>query len=221
MKILKGLFVVFTCLSSLINPLLCSEQSYPDLHRLQEIGLSKYWDHSEQHQLVKRQNNIGSPEDEAYCFARINDAACLAGTTQGSIDVDLTCGRIRIQDAIRRANGCAINEHGQYCSSALTLFNVNGIELMNIEGNCSGVVASRTCSIACRSLLEDFRSRLGCCINTMVNNTQSVSASVDYRVWNLCNVPLPPADCGNRPVTVNPPDSVQQCTDEQYLNSTS
>ena len=221
MKMLKGLFVVLTCLSSLINPLLCSEQSYPDLHILQEIKLSKYRDHSEQHQLVKRQNNnIGSPEDEAYCSARISDAACSTGLTQGDIDVDLTCGRIRIQDAIRDANGCAINEHGQYCSSALTLFNVNNIGLMNIEGNCSGVVASRTCSIAYRTLLEDFRSRLGCCINTLVNNTRSVFASVDYRVWNLCNVPLPPADCGNHPVTVtvNPPDSVQECTDEQYLN---
>jgi hypothetical protein len=46
----------------------------------------------------------------------------------------------------------------------------------------------------------------------------SGAASVDYRVWNLCNVPLPAANCGNNPVTVNPPDNVQQCTDEQYFN---
>ena len=223
MKILKGLFVVLTCLSSLINPLLCSEQSYPDLHNiLQEIRLSeaKYRDHSKQHQLVKRQNDIGSPEVDAYCSARISDAACSSGLAQGDIDVDLTCGRISIQEAVRDANGCAINEHGRYCSSALTLFNVNNIGLMNIEGNCSGVVASRTCSTACRILLEDFRSRLGCCINTLVNNTQSVSAntSVDYRVWNLCNVHLPPAAYPVA-VTVIPPDSVtvQECTDEQYL----
>ena len=129
MKILKGLFVVFTCLSSLITPLLCAEQSYPDLHRLQEIGLSRYQDHSEQHQLVKRQNNIGSPEDDAYCSVWLSDAVCSSGLTQGSIDVGLTCGRTRIEDAVRDANGCAINEHGQYCLSALTLFNVNGIEL--------------------------------------------------------------------------------------------
>ena len=175
-------------------------------------------DRSEQHQLVKRQNNIGSPEDGAYCSARNNDAACSSGLTQGIIDVELTCGRTRIEDAVQDANGCAINEHGQYCSSALTLFDVNNTRRMNIEGNCSGVVTSGTCSTACRTLLEDFRSRLGCCINILVNNTRSVSASVDYRVWNLCNVPLPAADCGNRPVSVNPPDSVQQCTDEEYLN---
>ena len=29
----------------------------------------------------------------------------------------LTCGRTRIEDAVRDANGCAINEHGQYTIS--------------------------------------------------------------------------------------------------------
>ncbi len=52
-------------------------------------------------------------------------------------------------------------------------------------------------------------------------NTQRVSsgaASVDYRVWNLCGVPLPAVDCENNPVTVNPPDNIQQCTNEQSFN---
>ncbi len=223
---------MITCLSSFIDPLLCSEQSYLNLHGLKESGLSKYQhhsaklnaleDHSEQHQLhvVKRQT-VGTPEDKAYCFARISDAACSSGLIQGFIDAELTCGTTTIEEATRDAKDCAINEHGKYCLSAWMLFNVNNIELMNIEGNCSGVLASGVCSTACRTLLEDFRSRLGCCINTLINNTQRVSsggASVDYRVWNLCGVPLPAADCGNNPVTVNPPDSVQQCTNEQSFN---
>ena len=37
-------------------------------------------------------------------------------------------------------------------------------------------------------------------------------------MWNICNVPLPAADCENCPVTANPPDNVQQCTDEQYFD---
>jgi hypothetical protein len=232
MKTLKSLLVVFTCLSSFINPLLCSEQSYLNFHRLRETGLSKYQhhstklnvlqDHSEQHQLhvVKRQT-VGTPEDEAYCSARISDAACSTGLNQGTIDAELTCGRTTIEQATRDAKGCAINEHGKYCSSAWRLFNVNSIELMNIEGNCSGVVVSGACPTPCHTLLEDFRSRLGCCINTLINNTRrgsSRAASVDYRVWNLCGVPLPAAECGNNPVTINPPDNVQQCTDEQYFN---
>ena len=126
MKTLKKLFIVLTFLSNLVSLLLCSEQSYSDLHILQEIRLLKYYqhhnanalrDHSEQHQLVKRQNNVVNPEDDAYCSARISNAVCSSGLTQGSIDVDLTCGRIRIEDAIRDANGCAINEHGEHSIS--------------------------------------------------------------------------------------------------------
>jgi hypothetical protein len=151
----------------------------------------------------------------------MNDAECSAGRRQGDIDAGLTCGMISIDAATTLANECAINERGQYCLSALTLFNVNDIGLMNIEGNCSEVLTSGSCSTACRTVLEDFRSRLGCCINMVINNTLTVSstaASVDYRVWNTCNVPLPAADCGKNPVTVNPPGNVQQCTDEQYFS---
>jgi hypothetical protein len=217
----------FTCLSSFING---SEQSYLDLHRLKETGLSKYQhhsaklnalqDHSEQYQLhvvLKRQTiRTQAPEDEAYCFAKIDDVACSTGLTQGFIDAELTCGTTTIEEATRDAKDCAINEHGKYCLSAWRPFNVN-----NIEGNCSGVLASGACSAACRTLLEDFRSRLGCCIKSLVNNTRMVSsgaASVDYRVWNLCGVPLLTADCENNPVIVNPPDNVQQCTAEQSFN---
>jgi hypothetical protein len=40
---------------------------------------------------------------------------------------------------------------------------------------------------------------------------------VDYRLWNLCNVPLPPEGCDNGP-TVNHPVSVEVCTEEDYFN---
>ena len=226
--VVKSLFGAYICLSTLINPLLCFERSYSNL---QETVLFEYQHPAvfidvvskqkslqQQHQLVKRQNlNFGTPENEAYCLARISDASCSTGLAQASIDVDLTCGRVGIEEAKRLANGCAKNERGQYCSSAFTLFNVDEMGLTNIEGNCSGVLVSESCPTACRTLLEDFRSRLGCCINILINGSRKLSASVDHRVWNLCDVPLPAADCGNS-LTVNPPDDVQQCTIEQYFN---
>ena len=154
------------------------------------------------------------------CSARIVDAECSAGIRQGDIDAGLICGMLSIDTATTLANECAKNEHGQYCASAFDLFNVNdNMGLMNIEGNCSGVFASESCPTGCRTLLEDFRGRLGCCINALVNNTRRASSSsVDYRVWNICDVPLPAADCESGPVTVNPPDNVLQCTTEQYTN---
>ena len=163
-----------------------------------------------------------TPEDAAYCFSQINAISCSTGVAQGFIDADLSCGRDRlrgIEEIRKQANGCAMSEGGKFCASAFTLFDLNGIGQSNIERNCSGVIASNFCPSACRTLLEDFRSRLGCCINAHINGSryQSSSASVDYRVWNLCNVPLPAADCGNGPV-VNLPDNVQECTDEEHFN---
>ena len=78
---------------------------------------------------------------------------------------------------------------------------------------------SSSCPSNCRSLLEDFRSTLGCCINAYVNRTGYIS-SLDYRLWNMCDVPLPPAACGNRP-TINPPGSVRNCnfySSEDFFN---
>ena len=234
---MKSLFGVYTCLSTLINPLLCLESSYSNLQETFTLVDSRHpaalfvdamlkrkslrqW---QQHQLVKRQNsNFGTPEDEAYCNARINDAYCSTGLAQADIEIDWACGMgsvSTIEQARQLANDCAKNEHGDYCQSAFLLFDVNNTRLTNIEGNCLGVVMSESCPTACRTLLEDFSSRLGCCINTYVNGsqTQTSSASVDYRVWNLCGVPLPAADCGNTP-TINPPDIIRQCTSEEYFN---
>lgn len=232
---MKSLFGVFICLSTLINSLLCLERSYSSLQELlfeyrypaamfvdvlpKQKSLQQQHHH---HQLVKRQDlNFGTPEDEAYCSARINDASCSTGLTQTDIEINLACGRgsiSTVEQGRKLANDCAKNERGEYCGSAFVLFNVNNTRLTNIEGNCSGVIVSESCPTACRTLLEDFSSRLGCCINTHINDSRRSSASVDHRVWNLCDVPLPAADCGNTPTINPPPDNVQQCTNEEYFN---
>ena len=178
-----------------------------------------------QQRLAKRQTtdemSTPTPEDVAFCGSLLGDISCSTGLAQGFIDADLSCGEGGgIEGIQRRANGCAMNERGQFCSSALSLFDPNGLGRTNIERNCSGVLASNSCPSACRTLLEDFRSRLGCCINAYINGSRSFSlnsASIDYRIWNLCNVPLPTAGCGNG-LTVNPPDNIQECTNEEYFN---
>ena len=84
-------------------------------------------------------------------------------------------------------------------------------------------ITANSCPLNCRSLLEDFRSTFGCCINAYINGTgqglpgPSPSLILGYHVWNLCDVPLPPTACGNGP-TINPPANVQNCTDEDIFN---
>jgi hypothetical protein len=169
-------------------------------------------------QVVKRQSNDEStptPVDSAICDAQIKDVECSAGIQQGLVEAFLSCNR-SIEEAQRDANSCAKGEGGQFCGS---LWELHRIRAWYIEGNCSRVLTANSCPSNCRSLLEDFRSTLGCCINAYVNGTgiSYRSYSLDYRVWNLCNVPLPPAACGNGP-TINPPDNVQNCTNEDLFN---
>ena len=173
------------------------------------------------HQTIKRQttDSTMSPEDEAYCRSLDADAYCSTGLAQGLIDAALSCGEGSEEYHRREANGCARNEKGKFCFSALALFDLGGTGRRNIEGNCSRVLQSSSCPSTCRASLETFKSELGCCINTYVNGTEyrSGSAAVDYRVWQLCGVTLPAADCGNA-LDVNPPANVDSCSQLEYFN---
>ena len=70
-----------------------------------------------------------TPEDEVYCSSWINDVSCSTRAAQGAINADLSCGRGGMMEEIQgRANGCAVSEGGEFCTSALTLFDLNGIQ---------------------------------------------------------------------------------------------
>ena len=179
-------------------------------------GQTRYLDSTElHHQKTRRQTTDStlSPEEIAYCLSLLDDAGCSSGIAQGMIDADLSCGVGSEEDHRRTANGCARSENGEFCSPAFILFDLDGIGRRNIEGNCSEVIQTNSCPSTCRTNLETFKSKLGCCINTYVNGTRysSGSAAVDYRVWQLCGVTLPAADCGNS-LEINPPANVDDCT---------
>ena len=170
------------------------------------------------HQLAKRQTNdetTPTPEDMAICGAQLNDVLCTAGITQGFIDAGLSCNAYRsLEQPPKEANSCAKGEGGQFCGS---LWNHYSIGAYDIRVNCSRVLLLNSCLSNCRSLLEDFRNTLGCCINAYFNDSAYIGVnSLDYRVWNLCSVPLPPTACENSP-TISPPDNVQDCTNEEFF----
>ena len=181
------------------------------------------------HQRARRQTTDStlSPEEIAYCGSLISNAYCSSGLAQGFIDADLSCGEGFERDHRRTANGCARSEKGEFCSSAFTLFDLGGIGRRNIEGNCSGVLQTNSCPSACRTSLETFKSKLGCCINTLpyVNGTirniirissESAVDYRDYRVWQLCGVTLPAADCGNS-LDITPPATVDSCSPREIF----
>jgi hypothetical protein len=188
------------------------KENSPSLKHLAEFINSASWNQHQtpHHKLVRRQSTDEStftPEDEAFCTAQLIDIQCSTGITQGFIDAELSCNRATsggIEQAQLDANACARNEHGQYCVLALSMFE-DAVRRDHVVGNCSGVVTSNSCPIACRTQLEDFRSKLGCCINAHVNSSVYYGYQrtiLDYRLWNLCNVSLPPEGCDNGP-TIN------------------
>ena len=169
------------------------------------------------HKTTKRQttDSTPSPEDEVYCQSLIGSVLCSTGVEQGLVDADLSCGGISWASIVDR---CPRSENGEFCSSAFILFDLGGIGRRNIEGNCSEVIQSNSCPSACRTSLETFKSKLGCCINTYVNGTRysSGSSAVDYHVWQLCGVTLPAADCGNS-LDITPPATVDSCSPREIF----
>ena len=170
-----------------------------------------------QQRVVKRQTSALTPEESAICSAQLTDVLCTDGIQQSAVELGLSCSTYSsIEAAQRDANLCAKGESGQFCGSLWLLYRIRS---NYIGGNCSRVLTTNSCPSNCSSLLEDFRSTLGCCINAYVNGTGlfSGATAIDYRVWNLCNVTLPPAACGNGP-TINPPANVRSCTDDDFFN---
>ena len=168
------------------------------------------------HQITRRQ--APTSQDLAYCNSITNDAYCSSGFGQRAADIDLSCGdsieTVRLQYA-----RCARSESGGFCRS---LIYINSLSQRYLEANCSGAITSNTCPPQCRTNLEDFKSKLGCCINAYLNGSYyyylSTGLIVDYRLWNLCGVPLPAMDCQSHGLTFNVPASAQNCTSEELTS---
>ena len=171
------------------------------------------------HHLAKRQTTL-TIQDIVDCTTLMSDYQCgSSGYAQQIADIALGCRN----DTYARnlANTCARSENGDFCGSALLRFSFDQ-SLTEGEAACSSAVTLGSCPSTCLSFLQSASSRLGCCVNTYINTTDSpllslYSTYVDYRLWNLCNVPLPATDCGNG-LPLNPPqDAAQNCTVQELF----
>ena len=156
-------------------------------------------------------------QDLIDCAAASIESQCSSGLAQETVDISLECG----QDAIARSVSiaCARNAAGTTCQEATTRITQ---EQLTMAAQCTGVVQTGTCPSACSEFLRTQRSNLGCCINTYVNTTDSplylqYRNLVDYRLWDVCNVDLPPDGCGNA-LPVNRPSNARNCTTTEYVN---
>lgn len=171
------------------------------------------------HSVLKRQTVSDlTTQDIIDCTSRAVEHQCSSDYAQGVANIALGCSNQTL--ASNTANACARSEGGQRCGVAFLQF---VLDPSTNATTCDGAVASGVCPPTCRNFLESGRSRLGCCINTYINTTDSplfvqYNTYVDYRLWNLCNVALPAADCGNSPVTLRPPSDAQTCNPTELFS---
>ena len=208
-QVIVTVFVLVCAVSSL--------RPHPDAI-IPHLHVGKVFDTA--HHLAKRQIPSSQDiQDLIDCSATAIDYICgSSGYAQQTVNIALGCGND--SDARNIANTCARSESGAFCGTATIRLTADET-LAEGASACGTAVASGSCSATCRSFLQSVSSRLGCCINTYINNTDSTllsvySAFVDYRLWSLCDVPLPSADCGNG-LPLNPPQNVQSCTVQEYL----
>ena len=122
-----------------------------------------------------------SAEDIAYCESISNDAYCSSGVAQSFVDHNLRCGE-KIKNIRPQFSECVRSENGAFCGSLI----FTSVMEQNLEANCSGEFASNSkCSPNCRTHLEDFKSKFGCCINAYLNYSYAASRKF-YNVCGTC-----------------------------------
>ena len=168
------------------------------------------------HQVTKRETNGAlSDQDAADCNSIFIDYICSSGIAKRFIDIELSC-EVTIEEVRSIADDCARSESGDFCGTAYQQFYVQfQNQRRSLLMTCSGAVASNICPSTCYNFLNDFRSKLGCCINTY-NNTYLWQVFVDYRLWNLCGVPLPATHCRNRLPLITPANTRNCTLDELF-----
>ena len=95
------------------------------------------------------------------------------------------------------ANECAQDsKSGLYCG-AVYAYTKDIAALYEIT--CRSTIAGDNCTSECRNGLTDIRGVLGCCINAIVNNTDSIygfaSSAFTYDLWSRCGVVPPNSTC--------------------------
>ena len=174
------------------------------------------------HRVAKRQSSPSAEMQDAIdCTVIALDYDCSSGYLQGLADVALDCRNVSYARDI--ANACSRSEGGGFCATETFRLTADTSGSLAASAlSCTGAVFAGSCPSSCSSFLQSVSSRLGCCINTYVNTTESglldlFGEYVDYNLWRLCNVPLPASSCGDT-TPLNPPQGAQQCTLQQLFN---
>ena len=213
------IFLVFS------NAFVQSLRMDPDVGRLQLSSLLQHsvgkilseFGHSA---IAKRQTVYDiTTQDVVDCISRTIEYQCgSSGYSQKVVDIATSCKN----DSYARntANTCARNEKGETCGAVTLKFLSDQI---NAE-SCLDAVANDACPSDCRDFLQSAKNNLGCCVNAYVNKTdyplfEEYRKHVDYRLWNLCEVDLPDAECKDSGIKFDLTNDVKSCTSQEVVTN--
>ena len=168
--------------------------------------------------IAKRQTT--TQNDVVGCSVVVADHQC--DYAQQIVNIALGC---RNEVFVRNtANACARNKNGESCEVAALKVLMNDTDLKNAYSNCLNAVTlgSQACPAVCRTYTESMNSKLGCCFNTYINTTESrwfriYGQYFDYRLWSLCDVPLPTTECESK-ISFDPPQDARDCTEQEFVS---
>ena len=127
---------------------------------------------------------------QAEVTFRISRLSCNPDYITPVLNVMRNCG---LEESAQGAiNRCGVNEYGRLCFE--TERNVSFV-LPQIQTSC--LSNQDTCPILCRATLELFRTRAGCCLNNLYNNTSpalvrtSDYLATNHILWSTCGVESP------------------------------
>ena len=149
-------------------------------------------------------------------YLRVNTAICNPNIGQRFVDIALDCNSYT-SNARRFVGLCSRNENGRFCFESQHLsFNYTNA----VESNCPSLSSylNYECSDSCRVALQNFKSNIGCCLNSLFNISADDSRNKYNRagLWSACSV-SPPSICQASTLTLGSGTTSRNCSNAEAL----
>ena len=162
--------------------------------------------HSQGHHKINRRQSIEHRE----CYKSVvHGEFCNSGAFQDYASVFQRCNDSASANFFQAA--CTQNSMGKFCTEDTRLKE-------DIKNACNS--SNSSCSSECRDLLITIRSELGCCIESLYNNSKVRiydPISFAYSLWSTCGVEPVTQECPPSTITLPPAQVDPTCSSDSAV----
>ena len=163
-----------------------------------------------------------SHEVAAYCKSLQNDAYCLSGSAQLSLDLQLKCENLLSSESLySQFSMCAKSESGALCGSLSSAFIS---DTKQIYEQCFEELSSDNirCSPKCQNFLKEIKRKFDCCVSEDFSRFNESRITFEENLWSRCEVQPPPMKCQDHSLNFSRPNAAGECVVsdllQQYLS---